>query len=59
MQVPRSDPRALSERLCALLSEPASMSTLGVSARRMVIDHFDAVAMTKQYERLYREVLHA
>ena len=27
--------------------------------RRMVIDHFDAAAMTTQYERLYGEVLHA
>ena len=59
LEVPRSDPRALGERLCALLATPAALPGLGRSARRLVIDHFDASAMTEQYERLYREVLDA
>ena len=59
LQVPRSDPRALAQRLSALLSDPSSWGPLGAAARRLVIDHFDASSMTEQYERLYREVLDA
>jgi glycosyltransferase involved in cell wall biosynthesis len=59
MKVPRSDPAALADRLSVLLSDAAALPVLGAAARRMVIDHFDAAAMTAHYERLYREVLHA
>jgi glycosyltransferase involved in cell wall biosynthesis len=59
VKVPRSNPAALAERLSALLSDRGSLPSLGVAARRMVIDHFDAATMTAHYERLYGEVLDA
>jgi glycosyltransferase involved in cell wall biosynthesis len=56
--VPTSDPAALAEKICLLLSNPERARLLGRAAQERVRQRFSRDTMITQYEDLYERLLH-
>jgi glycosyltransferase involved in cell wall biosynthesis len=55
--VPPSDPQALAEKICELLSDPGKAAALGRAARAKVESQFPIEKMIENYEQLYDRLL--
>ena len=52
-------PQALAEAIISFLQSPSKMREMGLAGRQQILERFNYLQMARNFERVYRQVIHA